>query len=922
MKFRSLLILFFFANILNAQNDWRIAKHTSSLDHVDRLVLPELDNELLLQQELNRRGPGIAPRFAESIDVDITPDNHGTWDYTVSGKAVWRFRIHSKDAKSLNLGFTKFFLPEGGMLVIYSPDMETIDGPFTPADNEEHEQLWTPVFEGDELVVEVQVPAQNKSQLQLKLSSINHDFLGFGAVVSGSCNVDVLCGIDDGFPEIEEHRDIIQSVAVIGLNGGTFCTGFLVNNARQDCTPFFMTADHCGIDNGNAASLVAYWNFQNSSCREPGSTASGQDGNGLLNMSNTGSIFRSGSGTSDFTLVELDDPVNENADAYMAGWDRGSTAPSSAVCVHHPNTEEKRISFEDNPLTMTDGFTNGPSSNFTHVRVTDWDLGTTEPGSSGSPLFDQNERVVGQLHGGGAACGNNQSDWYGAFARSWTGNSSSSTRLSDWLDPDGTGVMTVDGIEASFCTFGIEPIQANLQACPDEEATFALIPSLNFTSDVTLDITNVPAGASFSLSVNPVPPGDTTYLTISNLSALALDDYIINVNASDSENSALGMLVLSVIETPLATTLTTPSDNATNIGTAPTYFWNSVPSASTYHIEVATDEAFTDIVTEATVTSSTHNAGGLENGTLYYWRVTTTNQCGESTSEVSSFTTLLDLAVVANPVSIALCNTETANFNITIGSDFSESGATLSATNLPTGASIIFNTNPLPAGQTSSVSISDLEGNPSGTYTITINVDDGVNSNTRNIGLFLEAAPTPVDMNAPADNAVEVDQTPQFIWVPSSDAQNYTIEIATDQDFNNIVEGTTTNITVFTVPSDLAPSTVYYWRVIANGDCGNSTSDVRSFTTIIIDEVVELNNTLIDIRPNPTSGLLNISLSGLLSGDLMVEVYGINGQQLLSERRTGVTQFDVNLSNYPDGVYLLKLVNEQSVLTRKIILSK
>ena len=40
----------------------------------------------------------------------------------------------------------------------------------------------------------------------------------------------------------------------------------------------------------------------------------------------------------------------------------------------------------------------------------------TEPGSSGSPLFDQNRRIIGTLHGGFAACSNNQSDWYGRFS--------------------------------------------------------------------------------------------------------------------------------------------------------------------------------------------------------------------------------------------------------------------------------------------------------------------------------------------------------------------------------------------------------------------------------------------------------------------------------------------------------------------------
>jgi hypothetical protein len=76
--------------------------------------------------------------------------------------------------------------------------------------------------------------------------------------------------------------------------------------------------------------------------------------------------------------------------------------------------------------------------------VVDWDQGTTEGGSSGSPLFDPSHRVIGQLHGGYAACGNNSSDWYGRLSVSWNGGGTSSTRLRDHLDPGNTGAVTVD----------------------------------------------------------------------------------------------------------------------------------------------------------------------------------------------------------------------------------------------------------------------------------------------------------------------------------------------------------------------------------------------------------------------------------------------------------------------------------------------
>lgn len=424
------------------QNNIQIADTQQPIQEVERYRLPIQNNQALIQAEELRRAPGIAPRYAENLSVNITPDQYGNWEQLSNGNWVWRLRIHSQNAKSLNLGFSKYVMPQGGSLILYSIDQSEIRGPFTPADNEEHQQLWTPILFGDELVIEVQIPQNQRKKLDIELSYVNHDFMGFGQMTeqfrSGSCNVDVICAAADGYPEIDNYRDIIRSVAVISTGGGTFCTGFLVNNMRQDCTPYFMTADHCGINAGNAPSLVTYWNFENSTCRAPGSTASGGAGDGVLNDFNTGAIFRAGNGATDFTLVELDDPISPTANAFLAGWNANLTLPTGgAIAVHHPSTDEKRISFENDDVSWSNQY----------VEVSDWDLGTTEPGSSGSPVFDINKRVIGQLCCGGAACGNNLSDDYGGIAYSWTGGGTSATRLSDWLDPDGTGSLVLDGID-------------------------------------------------------------------------------------------------------------------------------------------------------------------------------------------------------------------------------------------------------------------------------------------------------------------------------------------------------------------------------------------------------------------------------------------------------------------------------------------
>jgi hypothetical protein len=420
-----------------------------SVEAVERMVMPEVNVNSLLAEDAERESAGrpVPARFAQGLPVVFTLANSGTWEELDDGSWLWRLRIASPGALSLSLGLKQFDLPTGAAFWVHDPDGASVQGPYTAENRNALGGLWTAVVLGDELVAELHLPAGKEANLGIHL--VNHGYRFFGereaaaGVKRGACNINVVC------PQGDPWRNQIRSVARITFTSGAgsfLCTAQLVNNTAENHTPYLLTAQHCidALDAPEVApTIVAYWNYETSACDDffGGSLIQNQSGATLV------ASYPLGSG-SDFALVELDAEPDPSYNVYYSGWDAQDAIPNSTTAIHHPGGDEKSISLDYDPPTITSYFGGVSPGNGNYLRVGDWDEATTEGGSSGGCLFDDATGLcIGTLSGGYAACGNDDPDWYGRFARHWAGGGTSGSRLSDWLDPGNTGTLWVGGLD-------------------------------------------------------------------------------------------------------------------------------------------------------------------------------------------------------------------------------------------------------------------------------------------------------------------------------------------------------------------------------------------------------------------------------------------------------------------------------------------
>ena len=420
-------------------------------------------------------------RNCKSIEVNYSLSD-GNWLDLDSGR-LWYLTFESVGAHSLSFVFNDFYLPSGASLYIVNQERTTLYGPVKNEHIQNNRGFLTNIINGEIATIILYEPKSHIDESSLRVTRVNYynaDF--YNSTKKNDCTIDVACISGWDF-----EADGIGRVIISNGYGGS---GALVMTADRSFKGYFLTAKHVA-DAGQLSSITFF--FRRKTCN-------GYQQYSTITCNNI--VVRASWGDADMALLEILDLPTNNQKLTWLGWNRSDYSSYGGTCLHHPyGIDPTKIAKEQNQIGTYD-------DNYWDVT---FDISTTMPGSSGAPLLDYNRRIIGALKGtvnGGSNDCENLRKIFGKFSKFWIGGYTNTSRLSNWLDPTGTGVLSVNSSRLHSPT-----LSGPSSICYGSSETYT-IGDLPPNASITWSQTNLNSGITLPMQII----GDTCAIVTNNSS--------------------------------------------------------------------------------------------------------------------------------------------------------------------------------------------------------------------------------------------------------------------------------------------------------------------------------------------------------------------------------------------------------------------
>ncbi|MBU0475278.1 MAG: hypothetical protein KKF62_14085 [Bacteroidetes bacterium] len=427
----------------------------------------------------------------------------------------------------------------------------------------------------------------------------------------------------------------------------------------------------------------------------------------------------------------------------------------------------------------------------------------------------------------------------------------------------------------------------------------------------------------------------TTSYALSGLSNQTT--YYWRVNATNNSGSSSWSNVFNFntsTSTSTATTLVSPNNGATGVPIVNTFYWNEVQGA-TYTLQISGTSNFSiNNIDVSGITDTNYQVTNLGYATFYYWRVGANDGNGVVWSNSRSLTTGSSGGIGGNP-GPSLLVPSNASSNIPTNQTFAWEEVAGATYQIQISASSYFGANQVDQSGVTvpSYPASGLYLGTSYFWRVNATTVEGT-TDWSEVYSFTTSSTSPTSpvspiLASPVNSATDVSTSTQLVWYQSSEADSYTIEVATDASFNNTIINQAGITTTSYNTSGLSQGQIYYWRVEAVSTSGNSGwSNVWSFTTTstsitpVLTVTTPEDNALTNVSPVTVTGSVDDPANSVKINGVNVTVNGdgsFSGTVTLTEGENTVLITAYNEIN--DSVSVFRLINYDSTLPVITIIS-